>query len=108
METQAFIQCRDELKKFLDVSTIQPQLLSSGLLTYDESVELDNLNTNPEKVNYLLDIMPFTKTDGWLDIFIECLKETTKGSDHGKIVKALETVKEELMSKDKGYTCLRI
>ena len=90
-------RCSVEIVESLDVLEIFPHLNSQGLLTGDDRQILQNTcTTNKDKARYLLDALP-RKEEGFLNKFLHCLYQTTSGTGHRNIAKALSTSYKEVM-----------
>ena len=93
-DKQAFNKCYFILCNSLNVEVIMPKLVEENLLTEHDEKELTNLDANFEKVEYLTKVLP-KKGTPWLDKFLKCLGETLDGTGHCKVVKELESVRNE-------------
>ena len=92
-DTRALLDCHVILTNSLDVNTILPHMNKYNLLTRPENEKLTNpYNTTSDKVNYLVEILP-RKGNGWLDKLICCLKDSTEGTGHSKIIEELQQAK---------------
>ena len=99
MDQEALRKCSAVLCNSLDVRSIALLLYHKNLLTNEELKRLDyTFASNVEKVRFLINALP-TKGTGWFDRFIDCLKITTKGTGHGKILQELLYAK----GKDTSY-----
>lgn len=99
-EKEALNQCSVVVFNSLDTSVICPVLYANNLLTDRELERLKLPLSYPERIQYLLDIMPRKRE--WFDKFVKCLQETSDGTGHGKIVKELERAKKDIKSRSKG------
>lgn len=96
LQRLAFEKCSVALVNKLDVSAILPHLIACHLLTDQNKQELTmHANTNRDKAQYLLDIIP-RKAKGWFELFLECLRESTSGTGHRDLVKELEMRLQEV------------
>ena len=96
LQRLALEKCNVVFAEKLNVCAILPQLITRHLLADNEKQMLIlPSNTNGQKAQYLLDIIP-RKEKGWFEQFIECLRESSEGTGHRDLVKELETKFQEL------------
>ena len=104
LESIIIEKCSVEIVEYLDVQEIFPHLNSQGLLTGDDRQILQNTcTTNKVKARYLLDALP-RKEEGFLNKFLHCLYQTTSGTGHRNIAKALSASYEEVMKSNYQVT----
>ena len=101
MDEEVLGRCHAILFNSLDTSLISPLLYSNKLLTSNEYDMLESpIRSHSDKIRSLLSILP--GKDQWFDKFLDCLKETSDGTGHCKIVRELEHAKRDIENRKKG------
>jgi len=91
MHTKALEYCHSVLTKKLHIQSLAPLLHDNQLLTLEDSRYLLNEGRSHEEItDYLVNNLPRKKL-GWFSLLLECLEQSTFGTGHDAIIKALET-----------------
>ena len=98
----AFQRCSVKIAHSLDVAEIFPHLNSQGLLTERDCQILVKDTTNTDKVQYLLGVLP--RKERFFERFLYCLYQTTSGTGHRDIARALSTTYREVMERNPQAT----
>ena len=84
-------KCIKYIQNFLDIDAVLPPLIQKDMLTTEESETLSDINnhyTRKKKINYLTMILP-RKGFQWFENFIAALTESSNGTGHMDVVRAL-------------------
>ena len=95
LERVIFQRYSVEIVENLDVSEIFTHLNSQGLLTRKDRQMLLKDITSTEKAQYLLDALP--RKEEFFDKFLKCVHQTTDGTGHMDIIRALSANCREVM-----------
>ena len=84
-------KCITFIRDFLDLDAILPLLIKKSMLTNDQKEAFNDMNnryTREKKINHLMTILP-QKGFQWFENFIAALIESSHGTGHMDIVRAL-------------------